>query len=271
MPWSAKPGCPQHHRAVIERMVNALPASYLLPPCSGELFDSLDACNRRLRGYALAEGFDIVRKGGGTKANPSYRFRCIHHGVETRNDRKLEDHVERDSEGKRISKRKVEGRPVHQLECPWSALCSFKAIAQGSGVKGFILTMQGEAHVGHPLVDDPFVYTAHLKASEEYQEALRQAKKHREQVLPYSTSRRLINAEDLSVVLSSQDYYNAVRKDVPDKIKPETIDALLRMLKDQQFVYQTRSEEVIDEITGEVTARKLVQLFFAHREQLVAT
>jgi hypothetical protein len=73
------------------------------------------------------------------------------------------------------------------------------------------------------------------------------------------------------VVLSSQDYYNAVRKDVPDKIKPETIDALLRMLKDQQFVYQTRSEEVIDEITGEVTARKLVQLFFAHREQLVAT
>jgi hypothetical protein len=94
-------------------MVNALPASYLLPPCFGELFNSLDACNRRLRGYALAEGFNIMRKGGGIKANLSYRFRCIHHGVETRNDRKLKDYVERDLEGKRISKRKVEGRPVY--------------------------------------------------------------------------------------------------------------------------------------------------------------
>jgi hypothetical protein len=110
-------------------MVNALPTSYLLPPCSGELFDSLDACNRRLRGYALAEGFNIMRKEGGIKANSSYRFRCIHYGVETRNDRKLKDHVKRNLEGKRINKRKIKGRPVHQLKYFWSALYSFKVIA----------------------------------------------------------------------------------------------------------------------------------------------
>jgi hypothetical protein len=66
MPWNAKPGCAEHHMAAVERAVN------LLPP-AGEVFDSLDHCNRRLRGYALAEAFDIVRKGGGTKSKPSWR------------------------------------------------------------------------------------------------------------------------------------------------------------------------------------------------------
>jgi hypothetical protein len=67
MPWQAKPGCLEHHRVTVERMVNALPSSYLLLPRTGELFDSLDTCNSRLRGYALAEGFDTVKHGGGTK------------------------------------------------------------------------------------------------------------------------------------------------------------------------------------------------------------
>lgn len=105
MSWHAKPGCAEHHRAVVERMVNALPLSYLLPPRSGEVFEGHEACNRRLHGYALAEDLDIVRNGGGTKANPSYRFRYIFHGSETRNDRKLEDRVEKDSDGKIVSKR----------------------------------------------------------------------------------------------------------------------------------------------------------------------
>jgi hypothetical protein len=60
MSWRAKPGCAERHRAALERMVNALPSSYLLPPRSGEVFEGLEACNRRLRGYTLAEGFDMV-------------------------------------------------------------------------------------------------------------------------------------------------------------------------------------------------------------------
>lgn len=43
-------------------------------PESGEVFNSPDHCDRRLRGYSFAEGFDIVRKGGGSKSNPSWRF-----------------------------------------------------------------------------------------------------------------------------------------------------------------------------------------------------
>jgi hypothetical protein len=54
MAWQAKPGCADHHRAAVERMVNALPAAWLHPPQSGEVFDNLEHCNERLRGYALA-------------------------------------------------------------------------------------------------------------------------------------------------------------------------------------------------------------------------
>jgi hypothetical protein len=61
MSWQTKSGFAEHHRPVIERIINAFPVAWLLPPQSGELFIDLDHCNRRLRGYAFTEGFDIVR------------------------------------------------------------------------------------------------------------------------------------------------------------------------------------------------------------------
>lgn len=73
----------------------------------------------------------------------------------------------------------------------------------------------------------------------------------------------------MGVVLSSRDYYNTIRKQLPDKAKPETIVALLRMLEDNEFVYATRFQ-VEKDLTGEPISRKLVQLFFAHRKQLEA-
>jgi hypothetical protein len=108
MSWQAKPGCPEHHRAAVEHIVNALPEAYLLPPSSGEIFEGLKDCNRRLRGYAFAEGFDIVRQEGDTKANPSYRFKCLFHDTNTQNHRKLEDRVEKNSQGQITSKRQRE-------------------------------------------------------------------------------------------------------------------------------------------------------------------
>jgi hypothetical protein len=105
MSWQAKSGCAEHHRAAVERAVNLLPLHWLLHPQTGEVFDSLDHCNRRLRGYALAKGFNIVHKEGGSKGNPSWQFRCVYYGERTRNDRKLEDRVERDKKGNITSKR----------------------------------------------------------------------------------------------------------------------------------------------------------------------
>ena len=118
MPWQAKPRCAEHHRAAVERIANSFPIPWLLASHTGEVFDNLDHCNRRLRAWVFVEGFDIVRNGGGTAANPSYRFRCIFHSVATKNNRKLEDRVERDEEGKIISKRQREATSVRQLQCP---------------------------------------------------------------------------------------------------------------------------------------------------------
>jgi hypothetical protein len=169
MSWHAKPGCPAHHRAAVERLVNAMPSSYLLPPHTGEVFASLEDCNLRLRGFAFAEGFDIVRKGGGSQGLPSYRFKCIFHGINTQNSRNLEDRVKRDSEGRISSQRQREATNVQQLECPWLALCSYKSIGKrGSGEKGFVLTVQYEAYENHQLVDDPFIFPTYLKSPAEY-------------------------------------------------------------------------------------------------------
>jgi len=39
--------------------------------------------------------------------------------------------------------------------------------------------------------------------------------------------RRVLEAEEFGLIISARDYYNSVRKMVPDKDKPETIDGLL--------------------------------------------
>jgi hypothetical protein len=70
-------------------------------------------------------------------------------------------------------------------------------------------------------------------------------------------------------VLLRRDYYNFVRKQLPNKSKLETIVALLRMLEDNEFVYRIRFK-VEKDLTGKPIARKLMQFFFAHRKQLDA-
>jgi hypothetical protein len=82
------------------------------------------------------------------------------------------------------------------------------------------------------------------------------AKEHRQQVLPHSDSRRLIDAEDLGVIVLAKDYYNTVRKEMPDKSRPKTIVALLRMLEDNGFIYRRRVS-VEEDKSGALIARML--------------
>ena len=74
MVWHAHPAYPKHLVAALERHVNAFPAAYLLPPQSGEIFDSISYYEYRLRAYAIAQGFDIASTGGGTRAAPGCRY-----------------------------------------------------------------------------------------------------------------------------------------------------------------------------------------------------
>jgi hypothetical protein len=118
---------------------------------------------------ALREGFDIVKHGGGTKKAPGSRYKCIFHGMDTQNYRKLEDYVERDSEGRITSKRQKDATSVRQLQCTWSAICSFKTIGKRDiREKGLVLIMQYDAYEDYQLADDPFIFFKHLKSSKEF-------------------------------------------------------------------------------------------------------
>ena len=115
--WRARPGCPEHLRTHLERLVNSFPAAWLTAPIIGEVFETLKEAERRLRAFSLVEGFDIVRTAGGTKRAPGSTFSCIHHGERTANKRRLEDRVIRNEDNEIISNRKREGTTVRQTGC----------------------------------------------------------------------------------------------------------------------------------------------------------
>ena len=98
--------CPPHLRRLVEDIVKSFDDKWLLPPVEGETFDTGKACLARLQAFAFSQGFAVVTTA--SKAGRS-RFACIHHGDDTKNWRKLEQHVEKDLEsGKTVSKRQKE-------------------------------------------------------------------------------------------------------------------------------------------------------------------
>jgi hypothetical protein len=142
--------------------VNNNPSAWRIPPQISEIFDSIEDCKKRLKGFALAEGFDVVITGTGSKQFPSARFACIHHGVSTQNKRGLEDRVMRNKEGAVISQRQREDTLINQTECKWSVRVSYKGLEKkGSDQKAFILTVVSLDHSGHSLVDNPLLYPGH--------------------------------------------------------------------------------------------------------------
>jgi|SRR5882757_3562178 len=89
--WTARPGCPDHLRLPLERAVNALPSEFLEDPADGEVFSSLEEGERRLIGYSLAQGFDIVKTHSSTKPFPGATFAYVFHSEKSRNWRGLKD------------------------------------------------------------------------------------------------------------------------------------------------------------------------------------
>jgi hypothetical protein len=98
--------CPEHVKAELELRVRSLPSSFLVAPVDSEVFENAALCQERLQGWALSQGFAIVRKSGSMKqARPRFDFRCIHHGNDTLDTRRLEKHVKRDEDNRITSRR----------------------------------------------------------------------------------------------------------------------------------------------------------------------
>src|ERR1700739_3462788 len=93
--WRAPPGCPEHIRYTVEKVVNSYPSAWRDEPATGEVFSSIKECQERLVAFSLSQGFDVVIFRS-TQNSPRITFSCIHHGRKTRNIRKLPPIVERD-------------------------------------------------------------------------------------------------------------------------------------------------------------------------------
>ena len=150
------PLMPAHLRPAFERLISAIPESWLLAPKSGEIFESKDTCKKRLQAFALAQGFAVV-VGKSHKDRSTYH--CIHHGADTRNDRGLEARVVRDEEGKVVSERQRDTY-CRNKDCLWMCYCSFKPVSRGEEEKHWVLTVKELAHIStddieHPMHTNP--------------------------------------------------------------------------------------------------------------------
>lgn len=272
MPWTAPIGCVEHHRGLIERHVNAKPAFWRQEPVVGEVFASRKEAEARIQLFALVTGFDVVTRGGGNARSPAVEIRCIHHGEATRNVRGLEDRVVRDPEGKITSARKREGTSVRQTGCKWRIRVSFIKISpEADAAREWRLTQLSSTHEGHLLVDNPFTaYPAHRPRLEEFQEVLLRAMAHRRAKIVYSDSRRILESEEFAWHLSSSEFYNTVRNQRAEKSDEKSVLGLLTELSENGWLCETRSE-VFEDNNGQITGRKLLQVWFTHPRLMEAT
>ena len=119
---------PTHLREPFLRAVRVNPLKWLLPPNTDEVFDSSDASLARLQAFALGQGFAVVTGKVNRQGTPRWQFRCIHRSTKTRNDRQLEQEVQRDLDNKIVSDRKRNGRVQQKRDCQWECLLSYKAV-----------------------------------------------------------------------------------------------------------------------------------------------
>lgn len=271
--WRAASDCPESLRFTLEKVVNAYPPEWLQTPTTGEIFKDMDEAYSRLIAYSLSQGFDVVKSHSTQKPQPVTTFSCVHHGTETKNWRKLPERVERDEKGEVVSKRKIDLTVVSQTGCPWACRVSYKNIGKrGSGERAFILTVKDISHGDtHPLASNPFVYQRHRERLPEYQAIKAQARAHRVAVMPYSLSRRVLDAVDSTgLSLTRKEYYQITKSSTLNLKDDKTIDGLLYALNDAEFKYRCRVTDSYDE-SGQIISRKLIQIWFTHEKLIEAS
>jgi len=121
-----------------------------------------------------------------------------------------------------------------------------------------------DAH-SHELYSNPFAYKVHQKQTSEYQQLINKSINARLAAVPYSAQRRVLDRDGLGITIDARTYYNLVRNTRGNKDKDSTISGLLVALDKAGFIYRTRVEEFFDD-SGTITGRKLLQLWFIHRE-----
>jgi hypothetical protein len=271
--WLPHPDLPAGIRGRLVAAVDALPREWLMAPKDGEIFDSVQSGQNRVLGYSLAAGFQSV--GGQGSSAVRKNIWCIHHGNLTRNDRKLSERVERDSESPKtiISTRKREDTGKWGKKCLWRCYLVPCQVFQedGDSVQHWILRYgktQGTAlptntH-SHELTADSLVYPRHRNAQPHHQAALPQAGAMRAAQLSFRQAERVLWGQQLKI--DRKTYYNIARQ----QAMPMTQDGLMSLiavLEQDNWTYRSFWEYIrtpTSAVAGEVTARVLKAVFFTN-------
>jgi hypothetical protein len=72
------------------------------------------------------------------------------------------------------------------------------------------------------------MYEINQQLIPEYRRLVAAALNHRTRVVPYSTSRSILDCDDFGVFLSAKKYYNLIRTQPADKGDLESIQGLLK-------------------------------------------
>ena len=265
--WKPHPFCPPHQLPVLTREIQALPASFFLYPCTGETFDSPGIALRRLNGFALSQGFAIVRTNGSEHSKKPYLLmQCIHHRKKTMNTRNLEDHVQRDNKGVITSTRKQEATSIQGRDCQVRYGLSWKRDPPKSGEYIWVLRVLNEDAIhSHAMTAFFLAYDIHKRASESHIAAIAIAKTHREAILTYSQSKRVLEQQGLSI--DKVAYYNLRRNPVSTSTNNDEFQSLIVSLEDSGFQYACRIDNEASS-TGEILSRQCQQVWFALPRQI---
>ena len=167
----------------------------------------------------------------------------------------------KDSKGKITSDRQRGNTIVSQLSCEWAVRCTYKSVGKrGLDEKGWVLSITRDSH-SHHLRADPLTYISHRQSTTEFRKQLVNTKIHREKIIPYSTSRRVLEDEEYGLIITAKEYYNQVRKQPANKNKPKTIEGMLVALQEAGFVYRSRVD-IEEDGSGTMISKTLVQIFF---------
>ena len=265
--WKPHPFCPPHQVPVLTREIQALPASAFLQPCTGETFDSPVNALRRLNGYALSQGFAVVRTSGSEYSKKPYlMMQCVHHGKRTKNVRNLEDHVERDDKGVITTKRKQEDTSIQARDCQVRYGLSWKKNPPQLGEYTWVLkASNNDTSHSHPMTPFPLTYDIHKKTSESHIAAIAIAKTHREAILTYSQSVRVLEQEGFSI--DQVTYYNLRRNPVLTSTNNDEFKSLVVSIEDSGFQHACRIDNEVG-LTGEIISRQCQQVCFALPRQI---
>jgi hypothetical protein len=87
-------------------------------------------------------------------------------------------------------------------------------------------------NLGHSytLSPNPLSYFSHIKGLPEYKTQAAAARTWRSKVIPYSTTRRVLEDKEYSMLLRPSDYYNAVRSQPINKTEDRLIAGLVAAL-----------------------------------------